>query len=320
MLGAAMRGEARVAMLGGLLLGIAACDPGDDFVQPGQDDPTARPWARAGAWYPEGRHALDDAVADLLDEIDAGEPRPAVAVVPPHASLRYSGPTAAEVWARVQVPDTVLILAPDHWGDGEPAAIWTEGPWLIPGHAIEIDDGLVERVRTALPELQPDRAAFAHHETELLLPWLQYLRPDVRIVPIALFDNENHEFPGWSVERIETWGEALATVLSAEADAGREVLLVGTTDLVHHVPLSVSQTHDAAVMDFVTRLDVAGLHGYVSDEEVTVCGEIPIAIMMATLAALGHDSMELLALGNSLHQNPDESDVIGYPAAALFAD
>lgn len=317
-LGSRLADAARALLLGTLVAGGLGCEPGDDFDQPGADDPTARPWAKAGAWYPATPGALDDAVAELLDEVDVGAPRPAVAALPPHAGLRYSGPTAAEVWARVELPDTVLILAPDHFGDGEPAAIWTDGPWLVPGHAIEIDYALAQRVQEALPQLRPDRDAFAHHETELILPWLQYLRPEVRIVPIALFDNENHEFPDWSRSKIEAWGEALAQVLEDEAAAGRRVLLVGTTDLVHHVPLSVSEVHDAAVMDFVTQLDVAGLFDYVRDEEVTICGEIPTAIMMATLAAMGHDSMELLALGNSLHVDPDETDVIGYPAAALF--
>jgi AmmeMemoRadiSam system protein B len=317
-----------------LVLAATACAPADDsaasedteaagddaaFEQPGLDDDTARMWTKAGVWYPEDHVELDEAVAALIAEAEVdAEPRAAIAILPPHASLRYSGPTGKEVWSRVAVPDTVLILAPHHWNDGERAAIWTEGPWLVPGHALEIDRDLLARVQEALPELVPDRVAFERHETEMLLPWLQYLRPDVKIVPIAFFDNEHNAFPDFDVERIEAFGLAVAEILRAEADAGREVLLIGTTDLVHHESLALSDEQDSRMMELFAALDVQGLHDYVTTEDVSVCGEIPVAIMMVALRELGVAGMEILARGNSMHVNDDDTDVIGYPAAAAW--
>ncbi|MEM6991170.1 MAG: AmmeMemoRadiSam system protein B [Myxococcota bacterium] len=296
-----------------------AADDGD-FVQPGLDDPTAREWQKAGAWYPEDHREIDEAVEALIAEVEVEAPRRATAILPPHASLRYSGPTGKEVWARVEIPDTVLILAPDHWGDGEDAAIWTEGPWLVPGHAVEIERDLLGAVQTALPDLVSDRLAFSHHETEMLLPWLTTLNPDVKIVPIAIFDNEHNEYKDFDVARIEEWGIAIADLLKAEAEAGREVLLVGTTDLVHHEPLALAEEQDTEMMRLITELDVQGLYDYVVENEVTVCGEIPVSIMMVALRELGHTSMELLERGNSFHVLMDDSDIIGYPAAAAWAD
>ena len=307
-----------------------ACAPADDdtadtevadddaaFEQPGLDDDTARQWTKAGKWYPEDHEELDEAVRALIDEVDA-EPRSAIAILPPHASLRFSGPTGKEVWARVKVPDTVLILAPHHWNEGEAAAIWTEGPWLVPGHAIEIDRDLLARVQVAAPELVSDRVAFDHHETEMLLPWLQYLRPDVKIVPIAFFDNEHNVFPGFDAERVEELGLAVADILRTEEEAGREVLLIGTTDLVHHETFELSEEQDTRLMELIAALDVEGLRDYVTTDDVSICGEIPVSIMMVALRELGVSGMEVLARGNSLHANDDETDVIGYPAAAAW--
>ncbi|MBL4684134.1 MAG: AmmeMemoRadiSam system protein B [Nannocystaceae bacterium] len=294
---------------------------GDDssFEQPGLDDPTAREWSKAGIWYPEDWREIDEAVETLIAEVDDVQPRRATAILPPHASLKYSGPTGKEVWSRVAIPDTVLILAPDHWGDGEPTAVWTEGPWLVPGHAVEIDRGLLERVQAALPDLVSDRVAFSHHETEMLLPWLTTINHAVKIVPISIFDNEHTEYRDFDMPRIEAWGLAVADLLRSEAAAGREVLLIGTTDLVHHETLALSDEQDAAVMALVTALDVQGLYDYVIDNEVSVCGEIPVSIMMVALRELGHESMELLERGNSFHVKMDDSDIIGYPAAAAWA-
>jgi MEMO1 family protein len=309
----------RSSLMALFTLAALACgsDDGSDDVQPGADDPTARQWVKAGSWYPEDPDDLDDDVDDLLAEID-GDARPALAILTPHAGLRASGPTAAEVFARTELPDRIIVLAPDHWGDGEPAAIWTEGPWLIPGHAIAIDNDLVAELQDALPDLVPDRVAFENHEEEMQLPFLQALNPDVTIAGIALFDNSRNHFAEFDPERIAAWGEALAGLLRAHADAGERVLLLTTTDLTHHETLEVNEQQDPELLAFVEALDVDGLYEYVTDGEITICGEIPTAIMMATLRALGRDSMEIVALGDNFHSSGDDTDVIGYPAAAAW--
>lgn len=288
--------------------------------QPGADDPTARQWEKAGTWYPADPDELDEDVGALLDAIGATEVRGAHVMLTPHASLRFSGPTAAEAFARVDIPDRVILLAPDHWGDGEATAIWNEGPWLVPGHAIEIDQVLVAELIEALPDLAPDRVAFENHEEELQLPFLQLLRPDVKIAPIAIFDNSRNHFKDFDVARLEQWGTAIASVIRAHAEAGEHVLLLTTTDLVHHEEATLAAEQDPALLEYVSALDVEGLHGYVTQNEVSICGEIPTSIMMIVARELGASGIEILAQGDSLHANPDEADVIGYPAAAAWME
>ena len=304
-----------------LLVPLLACAPPEDepFEQPGLDDPSAREWEKAGGWYPEDHRELDADVEALLADVDA-EPRPAAAVLTPHASLTYSGPTAAEAFARVEIPDTVLMLAPDHWGDGKPTSVWTEGPWLVPGHAIEIDQDLLAAVQQSLPDLESDRVAFSHHESEMQLPFLQYLHPDVTIVPIAIYDNSRNDFASFDVERIEQWGTAIADLVRAEEAAGRDVLILATTDLVHHETAEVSATNDTLLMEHISALDVQSLYDFVLADSVTICGEIPTAIMMAALLDLGYTQMSFSTRGDSLHANEDDTDVIGYPAAVAWKD
>ncbi len=307
----------RLSWMASLPLLLPACGSDESFVQPGLDDPTARPWAMAGSWYPEDPDELDDAVDDLLGAVD-GEARPALAILTPHAGIKSSGPTAAEVFARTELPDRIILLAPDHYGDGAHAAIWTDGPWLVPGHAIAIDDDLVGELRDALPDLEPDRVAFEHHEEEMQLPFLQLLRPEATIAAIALFDNSRNHFKAFDVERVIAWGDALAAVLRRHAEAGESVLLLTTTDLTHHQTLAVSDEQDPQLMSYVETLDVEGLYDHVTGERITICGEIPTAIMMATLRALGRDSMEIVSRSTNFHHTGDDTDVVGYPAAAAW--
>ena len=300
-----------------LAAAMLGCEADEPFVQPGADDPTARQMEKAGSWYAADHDALDEAIMALLDEVDADTVRPALAILTPHASLGFSGPTAAKVYARVEIADRIILLAPDHWGEGEPTAVWTDGPWLVPGHAIAIDEALVAELRAALPDLQPDRVAFENHEEEMQLPFLQLLHPEVRIAPIAITDNEHRHFQAFDPERIDAWGTAIAGIIEAHAAAGEHVMLLATTDLVHHVPLAEADEEDGYVLDRVAAGDIEGLYDYVVDNEVTICGEIPTAIMMSVVAKLG-GSIEIIANDNSLPAMPDEADVIGYPAAAAW--
>jgi MEMO1 family protein len=135
---------------------------------------------------------------------------------------------------------------------------------------------------------------------------------------MAFYDNSGNHFRDFDVARIEEFGQAIAAIIAEHEAAGEEVLLLATTDLVHHETKELAAEQDPAMLDMVAALDVQGLYDYVTAGEVSICGEIPTAIMMVALRELGHDSAEIISLGNSLHANPDEADVIGYPAMAAW--
>jgi len=280
-------------------------DTGLDFDQPGWDDPSARRWERAGSWYPLDPDELDAEVAGMLDL--GHTPADAHTIVAPHARFLSSGHIASEVYARVEVPDTVLLLVPNH-SSGEKLAIWTEGPWLIPGHAMEIDQELTSALAEAMPELVPDREAFVSHPGEMQLPYLQYLNPDVKIAAIAIRDTPSEHFEEWPPERIDPLGEALAQVLEGRDD----VLLIGSTDLTHYESVEVSAEEDAILLDHIAENDVQGLYDYVTEGEITIGGEVPTAVHMAALPRLGYGDADWSMLGNSFHVKEDPEAVVGY--------
>jgi AmmeMemoRadiSam system protein B len=150
------------------------------------------------------------------------------------------------------------------------------------------------------------------------LPFLQLLQPEVTIAPIAIMDNSRNHFRDFDAARIDAGGSAIAGILEAHAAAGAHVLLVATTDLVHHEQLALAEEQDPAMLEMVAALDIDGLYQYVTEDAVSICGEIPTAIMMSVVSKLGGTQIEILARGNSLHANPDEADIIGYPAAAAW--
>ena len=83
----------------------------------------------AGQFYPGDQSSLSRTLASLIPDVPVTEKKEALAVVSPHAGYVYSGGVAGETFAMVKVPETVLILGPNHTGSGLPVAIMDQGAW-----------------------------------------------------------------------------------------------------------------------------------------------------------------------------------------------
>ena len=101
----------------------------------------ARQPAVAGMFYPGQSAQLRAAVRSLLAAASA-EPQPAVAAIAPHAGYVYSGRTAAEVFARLEVPRCCVVLAPNHTGICEAAqggSVCALGSFVTPMGEVPVD-------------------------------------------------------------------------------------------------------------------------------------------------------------------------------------
>src|SRR2546421_479794 len=95
--------------------------------------------AVAGRFYPADARELTTLVDRLLDSVaasvdaEAGD-RPGPAYVTPHAALRYSGPTAAHVYARLRGSGagTVALVGPAHYLPVQGCAVPATAGWLTP--------------------------------------------------------------------------------------------------------------------------------------------------------------------------------------------
>jgi AmmeMemoRadiSam system protein B len=202
----------------------------------------------SGRFYPGARAELAAAVAALLADAraDAGSTptAPFRAVIVPHAGYQYSGRTAAAVFVRAALPAVVVILAPNHTGVCRApggASLWEDGAFRTPLGDVPVDAAVATAVRAASPLVGVDHDAHrGDHAIEVLLPLLQVLRPDARIVPLVL------AWDAWEPAR--ALGEALARVVSA---AQEPVLLVASSDLNHYEPAAVTARKDARALDAV---------------------------------------------------------------------
>src|SRR5690606_20521026 len=96
-------------------------------------------------------------------------------LIAPHAGYVYSGPVAAwsyQALASDRLPETVVILCPNHTGIGSGLSTMTEGAWETPLGEVEIDNEFATELLNYYPLLDDDSAAHTNeHSCEVQLPF-----------------------------------------------------------------------------------------------------------------------------------------------------
>ncbi len=248
-----------------------------------------RPPAVAGRFYPGDPGTLRRMVDGMLAAAPPGEPAPAYVV--PHAGYRYSGPTAAHVYARLRGAPVrrVVLIGPAHFAPVHGCVVPTTGAWRTPLGEVPVDrpDDLV-----AAGHARADDEPFApEHSLEVQLPFLQRVLPvDVPVLPVLI---------GLSTV------EQVVPVLAALAAPGSVVLC--STDLSHYQTDEVAREQDARTTDAV--LDLAPERVGPRD----ACGVFPLRGLLgwARQAGLG---ARLLHRCTSADATGDRTRVVGYAA------
>jgi len=224
----------------------------------------------------------------------------------PHAGYVYSGRIAGATFARVDVPEHVLVLCPNHTGLGLPRALWSRGAWRTPLGDVEVASELTECLKRHARLDEDERAHVHEHAIEVELPFLQRLAPRVRVAPLCL--------QRLSLDECLELGAALAEGIRA---FGRRVLIVCSTDMSHYIRAEIAAELDRLALDQVEALNPAGLYRVVLDRRISMCGFIPTTVGLAAARALGAERGELVGYGNSGETSGDFGRVVGYAGALV---
>ncbi len=226
-----------------------------------------------------------------------------VAAIVPHAGYEYSGAIAAHVYARIaaeRAPETVLILGVDHHGVSAGAAL-SERPWLTPLGPTSVDTALVRALDR--PPLAVDEGAHAtEYSIEVQLPFLEYVLPKPRFVPLEV------AFGPYA------FLEEVAAVVR-RAVAGRDVLILASTDFSHYVSPAMAERLDRLAIDAILAADPRRLYETVAENRISMCGIAPTTVLLAALAGQAV-TPKLLRWGHSGEVVPS-SEVVAYAALVL---
>jgi AmmeMemoRadiSam system protein B len=260
-------------------------------------------------FYPANADELRSMVDEMLGEVEAA-PAPAPAAIAPHAGLVYSGRCAAQVWGRLVIPETVVIIAPNHTGlldNRSGAGAWDRGVFETPLGSVPVAHEFLEEVEGRCALLRHDRAAhLREHAIEVELPFLRVLAPEARLAPIVL------AFDEWEPAR------DLATGLAAAASRwSTEVLLMASSDMTHYESASQAARKDEMALAAVGRLDGQELLRVCRREGVSMCGRGPAAVVVEAARQLGATTAEVVDYRHSGWVTGDDAEVVAYAGVVI---
>ena len=236
----------------------------------------------------------------------------AIGCVAPHAGYIYSGGVAGAVYSRLEIPERCVILCPNHTGKGRPLAIMANTTWQTPLGELAADADMGARLLRRFPALQEDSAAHrAEHAIEVQLPFLQALRPDLKIVPIAIGTS--------NFDVLRGLGEGLADVIADRHEEDRhpedqkeKTLIIASSDMNHYESDAITRVKDHKAIARVLAMDARGLWEVVMNEDISMCGFGPTIVMLTAAKILGATSATLVKYATSGDVSGDYESVVGY--------
>ena len=261
--------------------------------------------AVAGQFYPGRPGELRAMIKEMTDS--KADRKEVIGVVSPHAGFVYSGPVAGAVFSRIKFSDTFILIGPNHRGVGKPLSITTGGSWNTPLGEVQIDSGLAKAILAASAGLEEDTLAHRYeHSLEVQLPFLQYFKSDVKIVPIVLAQAAPRVYQGI--------GRAIAATLKSRGEAA---VIVASSDMTHYEPHESARAKDKMAIEAILGLDADELVKRIGKYDISMCGYAPVISLIAAALEMGAGKAELGKYQTSGDTSGDYSSVVGYAGIVI---
>lgn len=285
--------------------------------EPIQSPKTVLTSSLAGRWYAFDAKALTEQFDGFFQK--AGD-RPidnVIALILPHAGYRWSGQTAAfGLKTTNKKYKRIVVIGPSHSAHMEemlsvPRVTHYETPLGQISLDVEFIDKLLQ-----FPMFQNlPQAHMFEHSVQIELPLLQHHFQNFKFVPIVAGN--------CSLETISKTGSILKSLVD------NETLMIASSDFVHY-----GQTHryvpfteniperirelDMGAYEHIGRLDSKGFLEYKRKTGATICGYIPIAILLSALSE--GSKAELIKYATSGELTDDFTNSVSYLSIAFSGE
>ena len=259
----------------------------------------------SGQFYPDDVDQLKKQLNSYVDK-DCKK-SDVLGVIAPHAGYMFSGRVAGCVFSQINIPDNIIILAPNHTGYGQPYSVWPDGSWRTPMGDVNVDEDLVDRLVSSNEALTKDYDAHRQeHSAEVILPFLQYINPEIKIVVIVVMSKE--------LEKLKELGRCISRVIK---DSRSNTLVVASSDMTHQESEASANKKDKIAIDEVINLDEDGLYEKVNEMDISMCGVYPTISMMTCSKERGASSANLAMYETSGKTTGDYGHVVGYAGVII---
>lgn len=257
--------------------------------------------AVANRFYPGSTRALDLALQDLFAPYQNREQNKALVAVSPHAGYVYSGALAAKTMSSVIVPNSVLIIGPNHHGQGASVALSLED-WDMVGSSVPNNLKLGRLLLDNSDIIHADEVAHKfEHSLEVQIPFLRFQQKDLAITPLVV--------SAISLPQCEEIAIAIAKSIQAY---DKDVLIVASTDMSHYESRENAKKKDELALLAIRELDPEALYRTVFNNRISMCGVIPVVISLMAAKLLGASTAIQVGYTDSGYVSGDSDQVVGY--------
>lgn len=263
----------------------------------------------AGSWYDNRPETLSRQLDTYLLQANANAPTERiVGLIAPHAGYVYSGWIAAHAYRLVHGKGykTVIIIGPSHRHGFRGCSIYLKGGYETPFGIAQIDETLAAEISKASGFKFIPKAHADEHSVEMQVPFVQKVLPEAKIVPIVM--------GAPSKKTVTSLAEAFTKTLG-----GKKALIVASTDLSHFFSKTKANTVDAETLALIESMDADTILEKMGRQENIMCGGGPVATILLYAKKVGDSKVQTLKYADSSQVGGDESRVVGYMAAAIYA-
>ena len=269
-----------------------------------------------GRFYPQNKDQVEKAVNDYFAQVPSSEKKSTPwAVLLPHAGYVYCGSVLAKTLKGLSLPETLLILCPNHTGRGKTFSVWPEGEWKTPIGNFLVDDTLVN---TLVDETLFQRDYLAHlgeHSIEVLLPFLactqEFGLP--KLIPVCVGIQDTN--------MLMQAGAAIADFLSKTNAEGKKIGLVISSDMNHYESHDICMEKDQTALNAIAANDPVALLRVCTQNHITMCGVGPCALAMFAAQFLGKTlKSTLIAHTTSAEASGNYRQTVGYAGLHFFLE
>ncbi len=274
--------------------------------------------AAAGRFYPDDQGQLQAMLDDFRPTLPPGarDSSRTRAIIVPHAGYKYSGKTAANAFSRLS-PDyckRAIVIGPSHHVSFHGISIAPFDQYRTPLGCVDIDMTECHRIlHTGGVFLQREDVHRYEHAIEVELPFLQDTIPGCRLVPLVVGELSWDEVDAVAEKLVDSWNEDTVIVVSSDfTHYGRAF---------DYCPFSIRDAAieleklDRGAISLILEAKTDGFLKYVENTGATICGRLPIAILLAMIAKSEEDvAVELLSYTNSGEVLKNYEQAVGYAA------
>jgi len=263
----------------------------------------------AGSWYPGTKNRLEQTLKDFFKNVELPSvDKEVVGLISPHAGYPFSGQTAAYGYSLLKDKkyDLVVIISPMHRMAFGKYITTTAHYYETPLGKVKVEQDLLKKLsdKIDLKFISDDN----EHSLEIQLPFLQYTLKEFKLVPIMISMVD--------IFKLDEINNSLYEIIK-----DKNCLIIASSDFHHISNYQEVKERDKRAVEALKTFNIKNIKKILSEPETSICGKVPISILLEISKKLSASEIQILHQTNSGDVTGEKIPgqyTVGYVSAAVL--